>query len=179
MIDPSAKMIEVAKRKEGIQTMLATVDEFLDSKSAGDYKFLMVGCVHHFPDKLAVFRKTYEVIPTGGRCMILLYRFVEEEVPLFQAAVGKKLPGISITDIASLLTEARFAVTSDKIFKRFSCSKNEWYDRLRHRFISTLSFFNDKEIEEGIAELEKSVLKGKSVVEFDLQMDILTASKKA
>ena len=160
--------------------MLATVDEFLDSQLARVCnKILMVACVHHFPDKLAVFRKMYKVIPVGGRCMMLLFRYTEAEVPLFEAAVGKKLPGISMEEIASLLTEAGFAVTSVSVVEHFSCSKNEWYNRIRHRFISTLSFFNDKEIEQGIAELENSALKGKSVVEFDLQMDIVTGLRQA
>ena len=178
VIDPNAKMLEIAKKKEGVETMLATVDEFLDSPAASSYnKILMARCVHHFPDVQAVFKTTFKVIPKGGACLIFRSGLDESTVPFFQAALDKKQPGLSGRELASLLTEVGFTATSEEKHKRFTCSKDEWYYRIRCRFSSTLSLFTDSEIEKGVKELENSILKGKDTVEFNMHMHIITAVK--
>ena len=178
MIDPNAKMLEIAREREGIETMLATVEEFLDSPAAPSYnKILMARCVHHFSDLHAVFKSVYKVIPKGGACLIFRNGFDENTIPLFRAALDKKRPGLSGKELASVLTEAGFTASSEEIHTKFKCSKDEWYYRIRCRFLSTLSLFADSEIEKGITELENSTLKGKDVVECDMYMHIITGVK--
>ena len=180
MVDPSAKMLEVAKNREGVETMLATVDEFLVSTLAHKYnKILMAGCVHHFPDMCSVFRRMYDAIPSGGTCLILEYGYTAAvaNVPLFQAALDIKLPGVTRKQMPSVLSDVGFAVNSVERPTRFTCSKDEWYDKIRNRFLSALSTFTDVEIEAGITELENSVLKEKNKVEYDLHLFVVTALK--
>ena len=178
MIDPNAKMLEIASKKEGIETMLATVDEFLDSPVALSYnKILMARCVHHFPDVHAVFKATYKVIPNGGVCLIFRGGLDESNIPVFRAATSKQRPGLSARELASLLTEVGFSTTSEETHTQFTCSKDEWYFRLRCRFISTLSLFTDSEIEKGITELENSTLKGKDTIECQMHLHIITGVK--
>ena len=180
MIDPIAKMLEIAREREGIETMLATVEEFLDSPVAPSYnKILMARCVHHFSDVHAVLKATYKALPKGGICMIFRSGFDDNTIPLFQAALDKKRPGLSGKELASVLTEVGFTASSEEIHTQFKCSKDEWYYRIRCRFSSTLSFFTDSEIEKGITELENSVLKGKDIVECDIYKHIITGVKLA
>ena len=177
MIDPNTKMLEIARKREGIETMLATVDGFLDSPIAPSYnKILMARCVHHFSDPLAVFKGIYKVIPKGGVCMIFRNGLGHATLPLFQAALHKN-PRLSETELVSLLEEAGFATSSEEIFNQFTCSKDEWYYKIRCRFISTLSSFTDEEIEKGIAELDNSALKGKDTVECAMHMLAITGTK--
>ena len=178
VIDPSTKMLEIAKKREGIETMLATVDGFLDSPIAPSYnKILMARCVHHFSDPLAVFKGIYKVIPKGGVCMIFRNGLGDTTLPLFQAARRKKNPRLSEAELVSLLEEAGFAASSEEILTQFTCSKDEWYYRIRCRFLSMLSSFTDAEIEKGIAELDNSTLKGKDTVECPMHMLAITGIK--
>lgn len=178
VIDPSAKMLEIAKKREGVETMLATADGFLDSPMAPNYnKILMARCVHHFPDPLAVFKGIYKVIPKGGICMIFRNGLGDTTLPLFQAVQCKNNPRLSEAELVSLLEKAGFTASSEDILTQFTCSKDEWYYRIRCRFVSTLSPFTDAEIEKGIAELDSSTLKGKDTVECPMHMLAITGVK--
>ena len=180
VIDPNARMLEIASKKEGTETMMATVEQFLNSPAALRYnKILMARCVHHFSDLHAVFKATYEAIPKGGICLIFRNGLDENTLPLFRAALDKKRPGLSGRELSSVLTDVGFAATSKEIHSQFTCSKDEWYYRIRCRFISTLSLFTDSEIEKGITELENSTLRGKDRIECDMHMNIIAGAKLA
>jgi len=48
-VDPSKEMLDIASKKEGIITVLATGEEFLSSKAEYELNVvLMNSCVHHF-----------------------------------------------------------------------------------------------------------------------------------
>ena len=178
VIDPNAKMLEIAKKREGIETMLATADGFLNSPIAPSYnKILMARCIHHFSDPFAVLKAMYNVIPKDGVCMIFQNGLEEANVPLFQAALDKKPPGLGPKELVPFLTNIGFAASSQEVPTLFTCSKDEWYYRIRCRFVSVLSSFTDEEIEKGITELENTILKGKQIIECNMHMLAITGVK--
>ena len=160
-VEPSLAMLNVAKQREGVVPIHASAEEFFaNPKYGGEFnKVLMSCCVHHFIDWPTVFSSLAKC-QTNGFCVILT-RPPKTTLPFFRAA-HKRFKS-SCTDsesLLSLLQSLGFKTETTMEIMKFSLQKQQWYRMLRERYMSHLEPLTGKEMEDGIAELEKEQFQG-------------------
>lgn len=155
-VDPSAPMIEKAKQRGGVVTVVAAGEDFFsDELSINFDKVLMNGVVHHFKDPIKIYRGVYEALKPDGFCLIL-NRLPATILPFFKAAKETfRKSCLEHKDLVKQLKTAGFqSVLHYEDALEIRVSKRKWYEMLRGRFYSPLDPFSDQEIQEGIEELE-------------------------
>ena len=160
-VEPSAEMQEVAKKKKGVFPIQKTVDEFL-SELNKDQRFDRVMCIataHHFADPVKIYSGVEAFLSPGGVFLVVqaseyLYPWFTKTENRIGAFLAERKENTS-----SWLRLANFDVEVSDEMIDYDVTKSQWYDMLRGRFHSILSELSDKEIEEGIDELEKGKLK--------------------
>ncbi len=72
-VDPVESMLEIAKKKKGIETVHATAEKFFSKESERKTfsRILMIGCNHHFTDPGLVFEGVARVLTLDGVCLVL------------------------------------------------------------------------------------------------------------
>ena len=156
VIDPSQGMLEVAKTKEGVTTMLATGHEFVSSPAIRNYNRILIGrCFHHLLDPSAMFKLMRENCRPDTLCLVLHLI----EVPFL--SYGSKIAsnGLPLESILSPLENTGWAMEKHMEECLGKVIKGEWYSRIRGRMFSSLEVFTDDEIEAGLEELDKTEMK--------------------
>ena len=173
-VDPSPHLLEIAKKREGIVTMQATFDEFLDSKQVLDYnKILICQCVHHFPHLQAAFKKLYDKMHSESQLLI-----IENPETLLWEEVKKLCRPLSLDTMEEYLKDAGFDVEKGEESYVHCHSKEEYFQQLRQRCFSVLEMLSDGEIEEGIKKLNDTDFKGVSSKDLPDYYFLLKATKK-
>lgn len=118
--------------------------------------------MHHFTEPVKIFRGLKAHLRTGGE-LLVVRAGVATSFPFFTKAdnaYGEVMEKCSKEPVTAMLREANFRVevSEEKVF--LGIEKSRWYKMLRDRFQSSMSEFTDKEIEDGIDELEEGKLKG-------------------
>ncbi len=73
-------MLKIARKKEGVKTILSTAEEFLDQEKVYS-KILILGCYHHFDDPGLVFTKIAGALSDNGVCLVMGMTF--DSAPMF------------------------------------------------------------------------------------------------
>ena len=157
-VEPHQGLLKEAQGREGVETLLATADEFVARPEFPKYnKFLMCHCAHHFPNPVATFKAMLQRMPADGRCMVINYPD-EITLPLWRSARDSfnRHPH----DPSKPMIEAGLAVEVHREVVSYHVTKSFWYKRIRGRVYSPLEMLTDEEIEQGIAELEETELRG-------------------
>ena len=176
--DPSPNLLEKAKEK-GLDTMLATADEFFASPLASQYnKLLFARCVHHFPDLRQTFKEAFAAIPVGSICVIVSCNTSKISEPLFSAAIKKLSQAVSGNDVSPVLADIGFSTYIEEGKIAFTYTKKQWYAKIRGRYSSVLKCFIDEEIEAGIAELEQTTFKDTDVIQSETNLFYVVAVKE-
>ena len=173
-VDPSTHLLEIAKKREGIVTMQATFDEFLDSKQVLDYnKILICRSVHHFPHLQAAFKKLYDKMHPESQLLI-----IKNPETLLWEEVKKLCRPLSVDTMEEYLKDAGFDVEKGEESYVHCYSKEEYFQHLRQRCFSVLEMLSDEEIEEGIKKLNDTDFKGVSSKDLPDYYFLLKATKK-
>ena len=154
-VDPSEAMLEVACKKEGVQTLKATAEEFF-SKYSDDRQFskiLMIGCYHHFGDPGKVFECVARALTADGVCTVLCMTSASAPGVLMFTKAQDAFSPVDFDRMAKLAESkglrARVILDSQPCeIERDSC-----LHLVRNRVLSSLSKFSEDEIEEGIREM--------------------------
>lgn len=152
-IEPSAPMCDEASKLPNITPLCTDAHGFLEQNLPFS-KMLLKEVIHHIADRPRFWQTTYKVLPKGGRLLIIT-RPQQTAFPFFDAA--KAVFAQNQPPYEALETELRecgFEITTARRSHTFTLPKESWYEMLRHRFMSDLGSFSDREIEEGIAEIE-------------------------
>lgn len=178
VVDPSSKSIEIAKKKKGMTTFLADIDQFLALSAASPWnKYLICSAVHHFPNQEATFKAAYRCLPPGG-LIVIIYHPKDGYIPLWKEANEYRFKLEPDTDnIQGLLEKAGFSCTLNRVQLTLDLNREEYYYRLHNRIISTLHSFTDEEINKGIKELDETVFKGADSITIDDVTCIMQAVK--
>ena len=152
-VDPNEKMLAIAAKKDGIIPVLSTAEDFVAEKLQHPLNLaLLIGVVHYLKDIPKVIGKLAEYIkPANGTIVIISYTFSPEV--WFKEAFNK-ISVVSGRDFPSICEMYGLECTKHHAKKAVEMDKEEWYEALRGRYISTLSSFTDDEIACGIQELE-------------------------
>ena len=166
-VDPSPEMQILAKERKGVYSVTKTAGEFLDNLEFNQVfdKVLCIGSMHHFTQPVKIFRGLKAHLRTGGE-LLVVNADVSTSFPFFikaENAFGEVIEKFSKERVTAMLREANFQVEVSEEKVLLGMEKSQWYKMLRGRFHSSLSEFTDKEIEDGIDELEEGKLKGLSL----------------
>jgi len=109
-----------------------------------------------------VFTEVAKQLPSGGVCLVI-DRHQDTTVPLFKVALDLNIGGHSHSfaeKVSKLVKPMGVTVTTTTEILEYKMKKSLWYSVLRDRYNSYLHQLTDKEIEDGIKELEVDQFKG-------------------
>ena len=150
-------MLEIARTKDGVDTMLATAGEFVSSPALSNYnKILISRCLHHLHDPAAIFKSMRENCLAGTLCLVMH----DIETPILCYANKTASRGLPQEVILSPVEAAGWAVEDHIEVCAVKMTKRDWYGLLRRKSHSSLEVFTDEEIEAGLNELDKTQLSG-------------------
>lgn len=153
-IEPASAMCAEASKLNNITAICTDGHTFL-SHQIPFTKLLLKEVIHHINERELFWHNLREALPNKGSLLIIT-RPQHIAFPFFDAAkeaFARNQPPHE--DIVKELKKCDFSVTSSHRSHTFSLSKENWYEMLRHRFMSDLGDFSDQEIEEGILEIEE------------------------
>ena len=155
-IEPSAEMLQLAKCRDGLKLCHTTADEFLTTTNPDlpkCNKILINESAHLFPDPQSTFHKVHKYLPADG-LLLVVTRATQCTFPMWRALQEKFAP-VSKDEFQIYLEKAGFNVKVSIEVGTVEMTKLDWYDRLRRRIFSTLYDFSDKQIEDGLRELNR------------------------
>jgi len=155
-VEPSQSMLNHAQTLPGLTTHCADALSFVQDHAIRYDKILMKGMAHHIPlaDLPQLYRGIYRQLHQGG-ILLTVTRPVIVYYPFFQAALElwpKKQPPAD--PFVKQMKGADFSVSYQTQAFPVQIAKKQWLEMIRNRFWSTFSYFNDEELEAGLAELE-------------------------
>lgn len=150
--DKSRKILWV----QGDGQKLPFRDNFFDS-------VYMTLVIHHIEDKKTVLGEIYRTLKKGGNCVIMTtshYRIRRHILHLFPRVVSidlKRFP--SIPYLKSAMAKTGFGNIHHHALKYIedTTSTNEYFKRVRKKYISTLTLLTEEEFEKGIKVFKKKV----------------------
>ena len=154
-VDPCEAMLEVACKKEGVQTLKATAEEFF-SKYSDDRQFskiLMTGCYHHFDDPGKVFECVARVLTADGVCLVLGMTSESAPAVLMFTKAKEAFSTADFYQIADLAESKGLRARVILDSQPCEIEKGYCFHLIRNRVFSTLSKFSNDEIEDGIREM--------------------------
>ena len=177
-IDPSEEMLDVARRN-GALAIQSTAEEFFAAKPEFPLRVIfMNGCVHHFEKPEFIFSQMASYMPEGGVCVVCKYP-PNTTLPFFKAAKDAySKAGDRLEDVHKLIDFKSMGLECRKVLgvERGEVDKALWYESLRKRLASFLAAFSDRELEEGIEELEEE-FKDQTRIKLDITIKALVLTK--
>jgi ubiquinone/menaquinone biosynthesis C-methylase UbiE len=151
-LEPSLEMLRKALPKDrsrniswvlGDGQQLPFADEIFDS-------VYMTFVLHHLEKKELALQEIHRVLKKRGKCVIMtashsqIKKHVLNDFPGVTAIDLKRFPCVS--SIKKSMVNASFRNVHHHIFQRFeSTPKHEYLERVKHKYTSTLTLFNDTE----------------------------------
>jgi len=164
-VDMCAEMLGKAKKLPGVSILCADALSFAQREDVAYDKIFIKEAVHHFRDRVNIFKGIYGQLAPEGRLLIIT-RPSQPEFPFFEAALkafGRSQPDYNI--FKKELESAGFRVNVQLRPYPLTLEKVRWFKMLRQRFMSNLANFSDEQIEQGIEELEEKY-KDKETLDF-------------
>jgi SAM-dependent methyltransferase len=186
-IDPSAEMLEQARRRPGAERVgfrQASLESlpFKDGWFDATHMHLVV---HLVADRSAAFAQLARVTAPGGRIAIATFH-LEHFHAFYLNAYFPSIPAIDIArfpDPAVIATELEVAgygdVQVEGVTDAVSSSSSDVLERVRGRYISTLSLIPDDEYRAGLAALERDIAAGRETFTYSLHWALITARMPA
>jgi len=156
-VDPSKAMLDQAQKLVGIKPFCANAMTFAKQSDIRYDKILMKEIIHHVPlvDLPQLYSGIYQQLRPQG-LLLTVTRPTFVRYPFFQAAFEvweKHQPPTE--PFVEELERTGFSVSYQTYSYPVHLPKQQWFAMIRDRFWSTFSYFNDEELQAGIAELEE------------------------
>ncbi|NEO11557.1 MULTISPECIES: class I SAM-dependent methyltransferase [unclassified Moorena] len=174
-VDPSEEMLSQIPLSPQYQIRAVDAITFV-SETSGYNKVYMKEAIHHVDNKELLFSSLFEKLTTGGIFLLILLP-PTIEYPLFKAALERyerRQPNYN--DLTSLLEKVGFNVSVDFVEYLQSIPKEQYLKMVSNRYMSLLSFFDDQQLEEGLAEISEKYAQ-QSILEFPDRFVFITATK--
>ncbi|MDD5717864.1 MAG: class I SAM-dependent methyltransferase [Sulfuricurvum sp.] len=174
-VEPSSAMCAEASHYPEITAICADAHHFL-STPVPYTKVLFKEVIHHIDAQETLWEHLLKQLPPEGKILIIT-RPQETHFPFFQSAkeaFARNQPPVEA--IVAQLEMSGFTVTTTVRDHTFTLLKTNWYEMLRHRFMSDLGHFSDEEIEAGIDELNQ--IYHDDTIDICDHLIFITASKK-
>ncbi|NIR87524.1 methyltransferase domain-containing protein [Candidatus Bathyarchaeota archaeon] len=155
--DVSREMLKGGLEKEKDLYWIQGSAESIPFKNNYFDQILMAFAIHHVDKKEEVVREMYRVLKKGGKCIMVTSSHEQIE----KALVHRYFPGLleidlarfpSLKEIEKFMHSAGFKNVYHKYVKDVdTISKEELLEKVRNRFISTLTLLSDKDFEKGLS----------------------------
>jgi len=173
-VEPSREMLSMANCIGGLHTYHSTAEEFASKRPRGINKALIKEAVHHIKDRKAFWSNLFAdadmdktvVVTRPKRPGFVLFEQAYEAFSESQPHLSE-LQG----EIESVGLNAQVDMQSWKV----ELPKEEWFGLLRMRFNSALFTCSDRDIEEGILQIDDA-LDGSTIL-FEDTIIYLSASR--
>ncbi len=157
-VEPSARMRQVAEREHDhprVRYVEGTAERIPLSDGSCDVA-LLSNVIHHVGDRRACAAELHRVVRPGGLVLVRgTLREAVASVPFFKffpsalAIDRRRMP--SVDELVALLTGGGLDhVASEVIEQQSAPSLPAYYERLKHRAVSTLELISDAEFEQGL-----------------------------
>ena len=177
-VEPSQSMLNHAQTLPGLTTHCADALSFVQDQAIRYDKILMKGMVHHIPraDLPQLYRGVYQQLHQGG-ILVTVTRPVIVYYPFWKAALERwQKQTYPVDTLVKDMCGAGFSVSYQTYYYPVQIAKNQWFEMIRNRFWSTFSYFNDEELEAGLAEL-KAKYAQTDVLKFEEALILIEAVK--
>jgi SAM-dependent methyltransferase len=181
-VDPSEKMLEQAKKLDGVDTLCGTVEtlvQYCQSNNVYFDKILMKEMIHYIPYKelSTLFQSLHKVLNSGG-VVVINTRPSSVDYPFFEAA--KENFGVGSHSIESLrqVLEQIFSVTIETCEKEMIHPLSDWIDFMRNKYWSNFRDFTEQEIEDGIEQVKKMYGNEQTIVKCMERYLVIRAEKR-
>jgi ubiquinone/menaquinone biosynthesis C-methylase UbiE len=161
VVDPSGEMLSQVPVHPRLRTMCVAAEnsrrELTDIGIAQVDLVLIKEAVHHFTDPAATLSDLSHLVgPQQALLVVMLPTRID--YPLFAAALQRftELQPDPV-DISSYLSSAGLVVTRQTRGLTIDLPKQRWTTMVANRFMSLLSTFDDREITEGVREIERNL----------------------
>lgn len=174
-VDPSEKMLEQIPDSPQYKTLALSAIDFLSQAEVYN-KVLMKEVIHHIDNKELLFSRFFQRLTSDGIFLLILLP-PTIDYPLFDKALRryeKIQPHYS--NLAHLLEKVGFKVSVNFGEYLLAIPKSKYFHMVENRYMSLLSFFDDKQLAEGLAEMSQKYAQ-QSILEFPDRFVFLTASK--
>ena len=174
-VDPSQEMLSQIPLSPQYQTKAEDAVIFV-SENSGYNKVYMKEAIHHIDDKELLFSNLFESLNRVGIFLLILLP-PTIEYPLFKKALElyeSRQPNYK--HLTSLLEKVGFNVSVDIVEYLQSIPKTKYLKMVENRYMSLLSFFDDQQLREGLAEISTKYAQ-QSILEFPDRFVFITASK--
>ncbi len=153
-VEPSEDMIRAANGKEGLTTETATAEEYIATNQQQVFNVILItNCFHHFQKQSAVLSGIAKILAKDGCAVITTHR---SQLPMIRAAEAYLQNRVDSTEpTLKLIEEAGLKGEVKLVDERYNIDKSFWYEFMRRKMYSFYREFTDKEIEDGIMELEE------------------------
>lgn len=158
------------KDQDCLMAKQCTADEIFQSDELKKFnKIFLCSVAHHFENKTATFRILYENMSSEAVCLVTNMHGCQMLWKDAREAIDHGL------DIAPAIKEAGFNTRTIIKLVAMKCTKGEWYSKLRGRIFAFIDEkYSVEEIEEGIAEIDRTLLAGVALDdEIDLKQEML------
>ncbi|NEQ15250.1 MAG: class I SAM-dependent methyltransferase [Moorea sp. SIO3E2] len=174
-VDPSEEMLSQIPLSPQYQIMAVDAINFV-SETSGYNKVYMKEAIHHIDNKELLFSSLFEKLTSGGMFLLILLP-PTIEYPLFKAALERYERGQpNYNDLTSLLEKVGFNVSVNFVEYLQSIPKEQYLKMVANRYMSLLSFFDDQQLQEGLAEISEKYAQ-QSILEFPDRFVFITATK--
>lgn len=174
-IEPNHDMIGIAMKKDGVIPIESTAGDFLAVTPKYPMKIVLISsAVHHIRDLAGTFANLARYMPDDGICLVTQY---PPPAKVWFEAGLKKFKGIENESFYRILESNHLQYKSFQWKEPVEMDKQFWYETLRSRYSSTLTYFTDEEIEEGIDELEMK-FGADQTLKFDIVIEGCIITKK-
>ena len=175
-VDPCEEMLKGAVKLSGVSTLCTDALSFSQRKDVRYNKILIKEAVHHFDDRISKWKGIYNQLCLAGKLLIIT-RPPRPDFPLFKAALNtfeQCQPHYNI--LSTELENAGFRVKVQIRPYFLKLDKTCWFEKIRQRFMSNLTNFNDEELEQGLRELEEKY-KAKETLDFADRLVFIVGTK--
>lgn len=174
-VDPSQEMLSQIPLTPQYQIKAADAITFV-SETSGYNKVYMKEAIHHIDDQELLFSSLFQSLNSSGVFLLILLP-PTIEYPLFNKALERYERGQpNYNNLASLLEKVGFNVSVDIVEYIQSIPKTKYLKMVENRYMSLLSFFDDQQLQEGLAEISAKYAQ-QSILEFPDRFVFITANK--
>jgi len=162
-LEPSGEMLKKAVEKDHEKRVLWVQGDGQNMPFKDDFFdcVYMTLVIHHIEDKKSALREIYRTLKSGGNCVIMtnshsrLKKHVLRYFPEFTAIDLKRFP--TIPALKKMMVKAGFRNVHHHVVKHGeeSVSTDEYLDRVRKKYISTLTLLSEEEFQRGINVFER------------------------
>lgn len=174
-VDPSEEMLSQVPLSYHYQIRAVDAINFVSQPEVYN-KVLMKEVIHHINNKELLFSSLFErLLPDGIFLLILLPPTID--YPLFSQALERYEKGQPhYNNLTHLLENVGFNVSVNFVEYLHTIPKSQYFQMVENRYMSLLSFFDDQQLAEGLAEMSQKYAQ-QSILEFPDRFVFITASK--